>query len=382
MRYVLMGRVDFAVVTLALLHPNAGALAAADEPTNTLAQFQQALPQFEGKTTPDADTGLFESTLLSAKALRVIAQKIAVQIAKDKQPVLILTGDENFSFGTASAMNAGLKGLHDTLCKPPIVWSKCSPDRTAPLTPLASVIGTIAGALRSDVSLQTLTATAIDSRMLADAVAAAMNKDGRVAHIYGGSPGIKVSKPDLSGLDNQDAWIASTRIADKYAWLLTMRELARPQSSNQAEAPAARDMRKANFEALTKWTDTFDTFDTRVTKAGDDGTTPLGRAIKADLIDNSVKSVVRVDVEIAGGSLKNSKNLLTFFGADPLRVTGGVLASFRLYESDNQGTWLTKWQVWSCASEEMRLKRVPSAGFKKEEVLSKVNECGEVTSGV
>src|SRR5262249_51650988 len=92
--------------------------------------------------------------------------------------------------------------------------------------------------------------------------------------------------------------------------------------------PAAKDKKLvASIQAVRKH---YSDFFIRVTTADAQGVVPITRAARLEQLTAAADRVLRVHVEKAGGSLINKKNIATFFGADPVHVTGGLVVSYTL----------------------------------------------------
>jgi hypothetical protein len=75
----------------------------------------------------------------------------------------------------------------------------------------------------------------------------------------------------------------------------------------------------------------FDAASARITTADASGAVPLAQAMRLEAMSRGNPRVLRVYVDRAGGSLVNRTNLLTTLGmADPVRVSGGMFASYTL----------------------------------------------------
>lgn len=336
------------------------------------AVFLDQLPEFDGKVTPGSDTGKFESTVLAAAALGVVTDKIGALIADEN--VLILTGSEQFQFGLPSALNAEMRVLKHAFPLPPESVADCP--ATAEIAPamVAAAISTFAGLIRSDVTMTSINANAIDANMLVNSLAAKLNRKGQTAYILSGSPGSKLLAKDACGFDDMDKWIDSKNLGTKYVWLLLARHKAKSRLTALNSIKPTTTKVKAEIKAVTGWVEQFDMFNATVSATQKTGPSTLAAAIQASELEDDLKAIVRVDVEMAGGSLKNSKNIGTFFGVDPLRVTGGLIASYTIFTiSDSGRTKPSAWGMWACSSDQMRLGKVRLAKFSPEGKISKTN---------
>jgi len=331
------------------------------------------LPGYTGVTEADSGTGKFETTVLSARALDNAASAIAKRIPSGSGAVLVLSGEEQFQFGAALDLGFELRRMRQRL---PVNigciadCGKSGPDKIFGLDATGAVNAALAlaGMLRSETSITTLSADAIDSRMLAAAVAAKVSgreSGSRMAFVRAGHPGIRIDANSATGLDvDEDAWIGNSRIGDKFLWLMMARAKAKLLHKSLTGARQTRADRTAST-AIANWISEFDEFQARVARPGENGApSPIAAAIASTDIESRIDHVVRVEIEAAGGSLKNSRNIGTFVGVDPLRVSGGVVASYVVFDTRaGQLGNVTGWGVISCASKDMRIRRVARARF-------------------
>jgi hypothetical protein len=335
------------------------------------------LPSYDGTVTTDSGTGKFESTLLAASAMSTVANEIAN--LEMRSPILVLAQDEPFAFGLPFALGSEMVQLRERVVSDEVCGSPCliAPKPAAPgaaLVPPAVAVAAIAalgGMLRSDVTLKNVDATAVDSAMLASAVAANINnstdEDGqaRVADVLAGSPGAKINlePANLIAFNAASEWKDTGNLAPKYAWLASALGLARQHLRTISATARLKKANEKKIALLTQWIKDFEEFRGRATKAGDDAPAPLAEAIQAEQLE-SANTIIRVSVDLAGGTLKTSKNIATFFGADPMKITGGVLARYTVYDVPTNGRARpVQWGMWSCESDHLRLKEVRSASF-------------------
>ncbi len=85
-------------------------------------------------------------------------------------------------------------------------------------------------------------------------------------------------------------------------------------------------------ERLTAAVTRFDAFFARVTAPDSAGIVAVAQAALLEQRLPDKWLALRVHVEKAGGSLINRKNILTFFGFDPIRVSGGLVASYTILD--------------------------------------------------
>jgi hypothetical protein len=119
--------------------------------------------------------------------------------------------------------------------------------------------------------------------------------------------GASIIAPDQSSLIRSLALLAEDR--DKVA---ARGEGLQPPASARYAAAVAR----------------FDLFFANVTAADANGKVPLAVAARLEKLLETSPFLLRVYVEKAGGSVVTRKNIWTFFWADPVRVSGGLVASY------------------------------------------------------
>lgn len=338
--------------------------------------FLDQLPEFDGKVTPDAGTGKFESTVLAATALGFVTDQISKSIGQNN--VLILTNSEQFQFGMPFALNSEMRILKNALPNSVSCVADCpegGPRALLGPATMAAAISTLAGLFRSDVTLTTIGADAIDAPMLANALAAKLNsKDDTEAHVLNGSPGTKLSIANANGFDDPGKWQNAHDLDSKYVWLVLARAAAKSVIGDLSATPAMLKKNKAKIDALNAWIKEFDSFNAKVSVPSKDGPSPLVSAIQASELEDNLEAIVKVDINMAGGSLKNSKSIGTFFGVDPLRVTGGLIASYTIFDVEGTGRARpSAWGMWACSSDQMRLGSVRLAKFSSGTEVSKRN---------
>jgi hypothetical protein len=105
----------------------------------------------------------------------------------------------------------------------------------------------------------------------------------------------------------------------------------------------------------------FDDFNTKVTTPDDKGIVPIVRAAQLNELFEGKPAVLRVYVDRAGGTFVNTKNINTLFGADPLRVTGGLIASYTLTKPDTGG--VVSSNIYVCRTALNRLREIHDANW-------------------
>ena len=275
------------------------------------------LPSFEGKTTLNAGAGAIEALLLATGAIAKAAQEIADAALglnwPDKSPYtgnfLLFAGDESADFNQLAGIRAEIgifKEIFDSVLNSAIETRVALIDG---LSGTVAAISAVAGLFRSETEVSAVDHPAISHRVLATAVAARM--PGRAifpgarngALPQGSKPAVVLSLMTLT--EDRDRALAAATSPPQGAALP-------PETAERIKAAVTR----------------FDAFFARVTTPDSAGIVPLAHAAQLEQMTAGNGLALRVYVEKAGGSLVNYKNIKTFIGFDPVRVSGGLVASY------------------------------------------------------
>jgi len=272
------------------------------------------LPSFEGKSTLNQNAGAIEALVLATDAIGEAARQIAEDAMRSRYPVsgtyirhfLIMAGDEQLDFDLVAAIRAEIAGFEAIFAAAPSEHTPLAAD--AGLAGPVAAISAIAGLLRSDVQVTAVDhATAITHRVLATAVAGQLRGRAILPHAA------------VSTL------FAESPLIDSWTRLLSRRDTV---------ALAAQNMPAGKGETPQASLARFDAFMARITTPDAAGRIPLVHAARLELIATRKPLVLRVYVEKAGGSLIQRSNILTFFGADPIRVSGALVYSYAITDPE------------------------------------------------
>ena len=268
------------------------------------------LPAFEGKTTLNPGAGAIEALILATEAVNQAAEKIAKRAGEvEHRPkksyagaFLLLAGDETINLARPAAIRAEMRSFATVFEDPA---RQKNPPRTLALSAPAAIaaVTAFAGLLRSETTVSGVDHDAITSRVLATAVAARL--PGRAV-----LPGSAAATPAEGGP-------------------LVQALLAIAEERQEAEKRIAGQTGPEN-DWLRAAIARFDAFFARVTAPDASGIAPIVEASRLEQLLARAPLVLRLHVEKAGGSLINRKNLWTFFGFDPVRVSGGLVASYTI----------------------------------------------------
>ncbi len=285
------------------------------------------LPKTENKTTINEGGAVLEATQLTADAVlqagAVIANKVKTPGGKN---ILLLSADDPFDLTLADELSVEADGYATVLVSiedaAKTILSSGSRGGAIQTLTLAggelAVVGAavkaVAGLLGTEATVSKITLTGVDSTLLVKAVAHGL---GDVAIIpsaiikTGPAGGVLSSK--LGHLNENAAKLQSTRA-----------QLVKNGS----------DDAKTLVGAIDEWEKRYIAFRVRISTPDKSGQTQLGAALRMQAATDNATAVLRVKLDHGAGSLVQYKNAATFFGADPVRVSGGLVASYVLTVPD------------------------------------------------
>lgn len=282
------------------------------------------LPSFNGTTTLGSGAGGIEATILATAALNKAAEYISLR----KPPLraasgyLVLSGEESARFDVLGTVRAQLDGLRQAFSNADIK-TKASPNRLAPTMAVAA-ISAVAGLLRAETTVSGIDISALTPRALATATTQ------RLGNAY------LLSAPTFPAdetLDNTKDWADQT-ILQRIDTLSSLREDAVTARKALPEKPVGAQAVKA--ARLDTAVSRFDAFLTKVTTPDEKGVVTIAEAARQERLKGKIGSILRVNVDKAGGSIINTKNIATTFGVDPVKISGALIASY-LYTDPADG---------------------------------------------
>ena len=120
--------------------------------------------------------------------------------------------------------------------------------------------------------------------------------------------------------------------------------------------------------ALARFKSLFD----RATTANAQGMVPITLAIRLARLASLEPKILRVYAEHSGGSFVSKKNLATTLGFDPMKVSGGVVASYTI--TDPVQGLVLRHGIISCRTAYTSLRKV-QAGTWNRGRISNENRC-------
>lgn len=308
-----------------------------------IAETQFGTPKFEGKQTIGSGAVVIESTLLASSAVDAAATKIAQHVRDaGATNVLVIGGAEVLDFGQVAMIQTEMGAIRQQLTAAMTPPSRGGFRPTVAL-PVTAIIPALAGMLRSDTEFAAQDVS-LDPRILPTAVAA---KLGATATLFSAKIGANVQSTLLKSFqDLETLALAAQQMHDGLA----------NKGKDQTE------QEKRMVERLAAALKRYDSFSNRVTTANDKGVVPLAAAARLAQVINDQPLILRVNTEKAGGTTVKRTNLLTFFGADGLSISGGLVASYQLTDPEKGTVRATG--VVTCRTALTKLKSVQDASWK------------------
>ena len=332
------------------------ALTAAKAARDKAAIENLGLPKFDNKTTLGEGGGAIETSMLATRANQAAASTIKSKVLSPNATCnpgqfVVVAQSGTFNPNLASALELQLDYLSDEIKRhlPP------EPPGLSVATATA-VISAVAGLAGNEVTVTGIKTEELDETMLAQAVAGQL---GRCAYLpSAGAPIVNLSTNDL-------AQKLSTLQSDRRKASGWIGGLEKEERKNEKKTVAILQELIKDAAALEK----------RLQEPDTSGTTLFERAAIAEKMKDTAVTVIRVSIDKAGGTITNSKNIGTFFGGDPVRVSGGLVAS---WTAMNLATGYTQSSgTIACQTAQVRLKKVQSGdwstgGQGKQTALCKV----------
>lgn len=327
---------------------------------NAEAITAMGLPSYNGQTTTEGDNaGRLEAGLLSTQAVGSAAQAIVGSLPTNRS-YIVLSGDEDFDLGIVGTIRSQMDALklqfQRILPQAPPRPTLIGPDRSSPqfmtemtegvaLSGATGAIGlatTVLGALRSQTTLRGIAEVGVSDQLLARAVTARL---GRWAVL----PNAPRLAPQNSALQRDFLEIA----------------MLRDQAELLRRSLEGNDAQKALLEQVKLALTRYDAFFAFATEPDDNGVMPIARAIMLDAImsGDSKPHILRVDVDLSGGTMINTTNIGSYLGLDPVRISGGLVASY--VATDVTDGTIVKAGVVACMTGQVRLRRVHDGTWRR-----------------
>lgn len=282
------------------------------------------LPKFDGTAKLENGGGAMEISVLASAALMQATGEIVGVERND----LILAAGEMPPRGDIAALREAQTRLTAALRD---ISTQC-PSSAQPGKPgkvgvaavgVVSAIGTVvsaatalAGMFRSERTYTGIAAENVSAALFADMLAAA--KSAR----RGDTP-LPVASVD-GGLASQIR-AAQTSLEN------ARRDVARKRADLETKAADKRSpAESACLAAATAGLQAAERYDAIWTAPGDDGDSRYQKVLRFMALLEGTTGIVQVNVK-AGGTAIQSKDIGTFFGADPLRLTGQLWVSWTRY---------------------------------------------------
>jgi hypothetical protein len=305
---------------------------AGSSPSSNGGSGSSLLPSFGGVSALGANAGAMESWMLSGEAVTAAGAAIARRVG-DGGNILVISSQETVNLGLPAALDIAIRGLADGLdsargaascgvpAKPkgPGARELLNPSlmnkefNVAGLlgSPVLSLAGGLIGALKAETTASGLSVAMTDRALIA-AVAA--------------QPQARWVLPS-EAIDPGD--FLQSPLVQRWRALLDRRADAFGCRSRLAVQTQSADA-KAKVAILDAAIKQVDDFNSAVSLRGADKPGVIAQAVLMERLAQEHPKVLRVSIEQAGGTLLKRTNINTMFGATGIRLTGGLVVSYRL----------------------------------------------------
>ncbi|WP_145958982.1 hypothetical protein [Sphingobium sp. SCG-1] len=311
------------------------------------------LPSYSGETELGSGAGVIEATILATAAANAAGRYIAAtapQLTGGKIGYLVLAGDEGVNFSQLAIIRVQLDGLRVAFQNAGVP----DPDlagtsRLAPGMAIAAV-SAVSGLFRAETSVTGVEINGISDRTLATATSGALSSS-----FLASAPTIPRDEAFVSG----KLWMDQA-VLQRIDTLSGMRQQAIDLRKTLGEKPVGANAAKAT--QLDSVVARFDSAMSKFLSPDDKGTIPAAEAARVERLGSRIGSILRVYVDKAGGSIVNTKNISTIFGVDPVKISGGLIASY-IYTDPNDGS-VKKSGVLVCRTTLTALRHIQESGRK------------------
>ena len=305
------------------------------------------LPKFENKTELVEKGGAIETAMLASRAVSAAGGSIAglmqSKCTSQGSPIVVLAGNEAFDINSAQTMQTRI-GYHTEILQLALLRKGSAGGVNWLNLPMITGLASAAvGLFGNETKVSGVDLPEIDDSMLANVVAGQLTQCAILPSAGGGIANFKESK-----------------IAESLTTLVNLRNSAARQLASIPEKPNAAQ--KAQGAQLKEAIADFDAFYKTINTPDAEGKTPLIRAVLVERVTSKQNPMLlRVTINRSGGTITNSKNIKTFFGADPVRVSGGLVASYALVDA-NSGAVLAAGTT-ACQTAQAKLRNVQSGDW-------------------
>ncbi|MES2442621.1 MAG: hypothetical protein V4574_07300 [Pseudomonadota bacterium] len=323
------------------------------------------LPAFENKTAIASGGGEIETTIMGMHALGGAVTTIYDSLDPNRT-YLVLAGDETVNLSLAASIQAQMGALNNAFKEAETEYQKAKKAATANgrrggatveflsvgVAPVIALVSAFAGLLGSDSSVSSVALGAISNRMLASALAARLKERG-----YLSTTPVAI---ELTLKEGPSAW-ADKSFLERFNTLAKLNGDARLHRAELGDKPEGTA--KAAAVALDQVIALYAAFHASVTTPNDTGAVPLVTAARLAALLATNPLVLRVAIDSARGGIITTKNLWTTFGADPVRISGGLAVSYLVTDPKTGAT--VGGNSMSCTTALTSLRRVQAGTWRE-----------------
>lgn len=311
------------------------------------------LPKIDNKSTLENNGGAIETSMLASYAVSKAAEQLAATVkaktnnCDSSQKIVVLAGNATLDLNGGRAIRARMDYLATAFSEILKATQPKQPGRgpaSASVALITAAISAASSLFANDVKISGIDLTEINDAMLANAVA------GQLA----GCAYLPSAAPGIADLEN-------SVLAELLANLTAQRQIADLRMKKIAKS------NKDGAAALKAVIDDFDAFNKLISTTNDAGQTPFISAILAEQFVAKKPWLLRVAVNKAGGTITNTKNIATtLFASDPVRVSGGLIASYALVDAID-GSVQAAGSI-SCQTARVRIGQVQNGDWQTKKI--------------
>ena len=274
------------------------------------------LPKFENKTELKSDGGKFEASLLTAAAVQQAALAVSKDVQEsltDTDSVIVLAHDAKLPINIGVMVNFQIENYKNQLLLADATYQQlCRPGApaSAGVAAAITIFNALTGLLGSETTITGLS-DLVDEKMLINTVAARLGNNTQILS-YG------LGKADVL---NSNLLVDLNKVAGLRDSLVI---------NVTRCAAAAPEEKKATILSLLTVAEKFNNFFAELAKPSDSGNSRIVDALLIEKVSGPNSKLLFIQLHNSGGSLIHSKNLWTTFGVDPLKVSGGLIATYSL----------------------------------------------------
>ncbi|MDJ0277693.1 hypothetical protein QLH51_12885 [Sphingomonas sp. 2R-10] len=309
-------------------------------------------PAITGGVTPQTGAGKTEAALLSAAASADAARQIARKLENVGGPFIVRAGTARLSLDQWDQFDVGIKLIDAQLVRAQSLFDTAEQSKPTPAalgtasvreTPFLAAAGVGIQALakfgkffQTEYTAGSIDLTPDDSLLVADVGNALKSKGLLLPDMYlAARPGTTILPTLQATAATVQTAVENATAADRSAAALKDEAQKAADAAVKAGKLAAAARYEAAAGAAKAAVTAFEAFTSRMLQADEKGRLPVTAIAEQKVIVDALaagRKILFVHVHFAGGSYYTYKNLWTFLGKMPFRVSGAIVASYTVLD--------------------------------------------------